>query len=67
LNKIDFFDSDGKDKSIGGTLMKGAAAIAPYFLPTPFATAYFATLVLRELGKSLPMIDGLLGAISGNN
>lgn len=67
LNKIDFFDSDGKDKSIGETLMKGAAAIAPLFLPTPLATAYSATLVLRELGKSLPMIDGLFGAITGNN
>jgi hypothetical protein len=47
--------------------MKGAAAIAPLFLPTPLATAYSATLVLRELGKSLPMIDGLFGAITGNN
>lgn len=67
LNRIDFFDSDGKDKSIGGTLMKGVAAIAPLFLPTPLATAYSATLVLRELGKSLPMIDGLFGAITDNN
>jgi hypothetical protein len=47
--------------------MKNVAAIAPLFLPTPISTAYSATLVLRELGKSIPMIDGMLGAITGNN
>ena len=39
LNKIDFFDSDDKEKSIGGTIMKSAAAIAPMFMG-PVGTAY---------------------------
>lgn len=32
-NKIDFFDSDDKEKSITGTVMKTIATIAPYFVP----------------------------------
>lgn len=31
-NKIDFFDSDGKDKSIFGSVMKMAFTIAPYVI-----------------------------------
>lgn len=33
LNKIDPFDSDGLEKSIGGTIAKTALKIAPYFIP----------------------------------
>lgn len=33
INKIDFFDSDGKDKSVAGTTMKLIASVAPYFIP----------------------------------
>ena len=33
LNKIDFFDSDDKEKSAAGTIMKTAAAIFPYLIP----------------------------------
>ena len=33
LNSIDFFDSDGKNKSKFGTAMKFAASIAPYLIP----------------------------------
>ena len=33
LNKIDFFDSDGKDKSVFGTTMKLASEIAPFLIP----------------------------------
>ena len=29
----DFFDSDGLEKSIGGTIAKTAFKIAPYFIP----------------------------------
>lgn len=32
-NKIDFFDSDDKHKSIGGQLMKTAATVVPYLIP----------------------------------
>ena len=33
LNKVDFFDSDGKDKSVFGTTMKLATQVAPYLIP----------------------------------
>ena len=33
LNKIDFFDSDDKEKSAAGTVMKVAASVAPYLVP----------------------------------
>lgn len=33
INKIDFFDSDGKTKSVTGTTMKLATEIAPYLIP----------------------------------
>lgn len=33
INKIDFFDSDGKDKSVAGTTMKFMASVAPYLIP----------------------------------
>lgn len=33
LNKIDFFDSDDKEKSRFGTVMKTVAAVAPYMFP----------------------------------
>ena len=33
FNKIDFFDSDGKDKSVVGTTMKLATEIAPFLIP----------------------------------
>ena len=33
FNKYDFFDSDDKEKSLGGTLLKNIALIAPMFIP----------------------------------
>jgi hypothetical protein len=32
MNKVDFFDSDGKDKSLTGTIFKIAAGIAPFLI-----------------------------------
>ena len=32
-NKIDFMDSDGLTKSIGGTIAKTAFSLVPYFIP----------------------------------
>ena len=32
-NKYDFFDSDGVEKSIGGTIMKTAVNVIPYLIP----------------------------------
>lgn len=33
FNKYDFFDSDDKEKSLGGTLLKNIALVAPMFIP----------------------------------
>lgn len=33
LNKFDFFDRDGLDKSVGGTIVDTVFRIAPYFIP----------------------------------
>lgn len=58
-NKYDFFDSDGLDKSVTGTVMKSAAAIAPMFMGPYVASIYSGLLVGRELMKTLPMLYGL--------
>lgn len=67
LNQYDFLDSDDKKKSIGGTLMKSAAAILPLFIGGPVATVYASALTLRELIKTLPMIDGVFGAVENTD
>lgn len=64
LNKYDFFDSDDKEKSIGGTIMKTAVSILPLFISGPIATVYISALTARELIKTLPMIDGVFGTIN---
>lgn len=61
-NKYDFFDSDGLDKSVTGTIMKSAAAIAPMFMGPYVAPIYSGLLVGRELMKTLPMLYGLTTA-----
>lgn len=33
FNRYDFFDSDGKDKSVGGTILKNAALVGSMFIP----------------------------------
>lgn len=59
INKYDFFDSDGVDKSITGTVMKGAATLAPMFIPG--AGEYYAgMMVVKELSKALPMLYGVI-------
>lgn len=63
-NKYDFFDSDGVDKSIGGTIMKGIATVVPLFIPY-VDIAYSGYLVAREISKSLPMLYGIVTGISG--
>lgn len=65
LNKYDFLDSDGLDKSVSGVIMKTAAAIAPIF--TPAAPYYAGFLVLRELGKTAPMLYGMGTALFNDN
>lgn len=61
-NKYDFFDSDGLDKSVTGTVMKSVAAIAPMFMGPYVAPIYSGLLVGRELMKTFPMLYGLTTA-----
>ena len=60
INKYDFFDSDGMDKSVAGTVMKNLAILAPIFIPG--AGQYYAgALVVREMAKTMPMLYGMAG------
>lgn len=58
INKYDFLDSDGLDKSITGTVMKTAASIAPLFIPG-VGEYYGGALAAREIIKALPMLYGI--------
>jgi len=51
LNKIDFFDSDGKTKSKFGTVAKTVANVAPYIIPgfNAYYGAFTATMALAEV------------------
>ena len=60
INKYDFFDSDGLDKSVAGTIAKNLAVVAPIFIPG--AGQYYAgALVVREMAKVMPMLYGMAG------
>ena len=53
LNKVDFFDSDGRDKSAIGTTFKIAAEIAPYLIPG-FNIFYGGVKMAMGLASVLP-------------
>ena len=62
-NKFDFFDSDGLDKSIGGTLMKTAVKTLPMLIPYvgPVLGTAGAALALSQLVPVLAKsINGLV-------
>lgn len=54
-NKYDFFDSDGLDKSIGGTLAKTAFKVGPMLIPY-VGQVYGAMTAAIELGKLFPVL-----------
>jgi hypothetical protein len=62
-NKLDFYDSDGKDKSLWGVAAKLVSQVAPYYIPVvgpgyaAFTTVMGLTSVLPAFYKS---IEGLL-------
>lgn len=66
INKYDFIDSDGLDKSVVGTIAKIALTVAPLFLGGPAAAIYSGALIAREMGKSLPMLYGMVSSLLGN-
>lgn len=64
LNKFDFFDSDGLEKSITGTLVKTAVTLTPYLIPGVrnvmgvLGIVSGLTSIMPTLGKA---INGLFG------
>ena len=68
LNKYDFFDSDGLDKNPTGVIAKNLAAIAPMAFLGPNGVAIYSGLyVLREMSKTLPMLQGMVTSLLGVN
>lgn len=66
-NKYDFFDSDGIDKSVIGTITKNVMRIAPAFVPY-VKGAYIALNVGLEAAKFLPVIyKSSFGLLSDDN
>ena len=70
-NKYDFFDSDGLDKSVTGTVAKTLFKVAPMFIPY-VGKVYGGLSATIELGKLLPVlyksIEGIAsGDISASN
>lgn len=66
LNKYDFFDNDGLDKSVGGTIMRTLTLVAPYLIPGvgPWLGAAGAVF---NLAKSLPTVAKAVNGIVTNN
>lgn len=54
-NKYDFFDSDGIDKSITGSMARAVAQIAPVFVPY-VGEVYVGTRILLSLSELIPTI-----------
>ena len=71
-NKYDFFDSDGVEKSIGGTIMKTVATLAPYLIPggkyvKAAKWALAGTQASLEMAKVLPVLGKAIhGAFGGD-
>lgn len=67
INKVDFFDSDGKDKSVIGTTAKLAAEIAPFLIPG-FNTIYGGFKAAVGLASVLPTFyKSMEGILLGDN
>ena len=65
-NKWDPFDSDGFDKSVGGTIAKTALRVIPAFVPYIGMPYRIATIAI-ELGKVLPELwQAVEGIITGD-
>ena len=53
MNKVDFFDSDSRSKSLFGATLKMATGIAPYFIPG-VGTVYARLKVASGLASAMP-------------
>jgi hypothetical protein len=67
-NKYDFFDSDGLDKSVVGSIFNTVVKIAPAFIPyANIGTIYTAITSAIEVGKLLPVLYKSIYGIATNN
>lgn len=67
INKYDFFDSDGLEKSTSGVIAKNLAAVAPMaFLGPIGASVYGGAYVVREMAKAMPMLYQISTSLLGN-
>jgi hypothetical protein len=68
LNKIDFYDSDDKKKSVFGTAMKTASQIVPMFLPNPVKYTWGAINAAKGIGQSFSALGkGIDSIITGDD
>jgi len=66
MNKLDFLDSDGLTKSVGGTIMKTAATLAPFLIPG-VNTVVGALGVVYGLASIAPTLGKAINGIITNN
>ena len=67
INKYDFFDSDGLEKSTSSVIAKNLAAMAPMaFLNPTGAAVYSGAYVVREIAKAMPMLYQISTSLLGN-
>ena len=68
LNKFDFYDSDGKHKSVFGTVMKTAAQIVPMFLHPAVGYTWGALNAAKGIGQSMAALGkGIDAIITGSD
>lgn len=68
LNKLDFYDSDGKRKSVFGTAMKTASKIVPMFLHPAVGYTWGAINAAKGIGQSLAALSkGVDSIITGTD
>lgn len=70
LNKFDFFDNDGLDKSVGGVIMNTASRVAPYLIPY-VGPVLGAIDAVKGLATALPVlaksVNGMITNENDNN
>jgi hypothetical protein len=68
LNEFDFYDSDGKHKSVFGTVMKTAAQIVPMFLHPAVGYTWGALNAAKGIGQSMAALGkGIDAIITGSD
>lgn len=68
LNKLDFYDSDGKRKSVFGTAMRTASQILPMFLHPVVGYTWGALNAAKGIGQSMAALSkGIDSIITGED